>query len=149
MDVDTANPKCGLALGYAELHNKQVDISHDFIPEWKGHICFSPNWLWSVIYSRSTNTTISNVLLILKSHRISKFNCPRNVAASICQLVSKNAALEISLHGKGLSAMYVYAHIHFTCIQIGLLLKLCMHMWVNLCRRRPRNLATPPNRALK
>ena len=43
---------------------------------------------------------------------------------------------------------YPYTHARFTCIQIGLLLKLCMRMRVDLCRRRPRIVAAP-NGALK
>ena len=41
--------------------------------------------------------------------------------------------------------LHVYTHVctcAFTCIQIGLLLKLCMCVHVDLCRRRRRNLAT-------
>ena len=35
----------------------------------------------------------------------------------------------------------MYVHVHYTCMQIGLLLKLCMRVRVDLCRRRPQNLA--------
>ena len=71
----------------------------------------------------------------------SKFHCPRNVAACFCQLVPLNAALKISPHGKGSTAIYVCTHASYTCIQIGLLLKLRMRMRIDLCRCCPRNLA--------
>ena len=82
----------------------------------------------------------------LKFCRTSKSHHPRNLAASICQLVS-NATLEILPHGKG-STVIPYAHAHFMCIQVGLLLKMCAHVRVDLCRCRPRIVATP-NGALK
>ena len=47
-------------------------------------------------------------------------------------------------HPRNLAAWYVvdndlrYAHAHYTHIQIGLYLKLCMRVRVNLCRRCPR-----------
>ena len=44
-----------------------------------------------------------------KSRRTSKSRRPRNVAASICQFVPINAALEISPHGKGSTAISVCA----------------------------------------
>ena len=44
-----------------------------------------------------------------KSRCTSKSHRPRNLAASICQLIPINAALEISPHGKGLTAISVCA----------------------------------------
>ena len=38
----------------------------------------------------------------------------------------------------------MYAQVHYTCMQMGLLLKLCTHVRIDLCRRHPRNLACPP-----
>ena len=45
--------------------------------------------------------------LLCKYRISSKSRRPRNVAASICQLVPINAALEISPHGKGSTAISV------------------------------------------
>ena len=53
----------------------------------------------------------------LKSRRTSKSRHPWNVAASICQLVPINAALEISPHGKGSTTISVCArtfYVHTT-----------------------------------
>ena len=72
--------------------------------------------------------------LLCKYRISSKSRCPRNVAASICQLIPINAALEISPHGKGSTAISVCTRA-FMCIQIGLLLKLCTRVRVDLCRQ--------------
>ena len=64
----------------------------------------------------------------------SNSRCPWNVTTYFSQLIPINTALE---HGRGLTVIYVqmYAHAHYTCIQIGSLLKLCTRMHVNLSRR--------------
>ena len=83
-----------------------------------------------------------------KSRRTLKSCRPRNLAASICQLVPINAALEISPHGKGSTTISVCARAFCVHSYIGLLLKLCTRVRVDLCRRRPRIVAAP-NGALK
>ena len=56
-----------------------------------------------------------------KSCHTSTFCCPRNLTSCFWQFIT---ALEISPNGKGLVAI----HMHYTCVQIGLLLELCAHM---------------------
>ena len=53
----------------------------------------------------------------------------------------KNATLEISPHGKGLTKMYVCTHALYVCIQMASLLKLHMHVQLDLCKHHPQNLA--------
>ena len=57
-----------------------------------------------------------------KSRHTSKSSRPRNLAASICQLVPINAALQISPHGKGSTAISVCAqafYVHLTRLIIN------------------------------
>ena len=95
---------------------------------------------YSTLDDRLTTSIIRHPYKFLfissKSRLTSKSHHPQNVAACFCQLIPINAALDISPHGKGSPV-----HAHYTHIQIGLLLRLCMCMHVDLCRRRPRNLA--------
>ena len=79
----------------------------------------------------------------LKSRRTLKSRRPRNVAASICQLVPVNAALEISLRGKGSTAISVCTRAFYVYIIVE-----AVYARVDLCRCRPRIVAAS-NGALK
>ena len=60
--------------------------------------------------NQNSSACSPNYHISSKSRCTSKSCRPRNVAASICQLVPINAALEISPHGKGSTAISVCTH---------------------------------------
>ena len=77
----------------------------------------------------------------LKSHHTSKSCRPQNVAAYFSQHIPITPPSKSRRMVRG-RRRYPHAHAHYTCIQIGLLLKLCTCVRIDLHRRRPRNLAT-------
>ena len=71
-----------------------------------------------------------------KSRRTSKSRCPRNVTASICQLVPIKAALEISPHGLESTAVSVcacafYVHTNRLIIEAVYIVRACVSISVD------------------
>ena len=89
--------------GEGESHYQQRNTwtsSHLWLSRWRGEEREREKYI-SLVYMYRISS---------KSRRTSKSHRPRNVAASICQLIPINAALEISPNGKGSTAISGCAH---------------------------------------
>ena len=40
------------------------------------------------------------------------------------------------------TSLRTYVHMHYTCMKMGILLKLCVHVGVDHCRHHPRNVTS-------